>query len=241
VLPTGIATDDTTKFFFQDLVEKRSLVSLFDFENRNGIFPDVHRSYKFCLLTIGHGLFPSASAAQFVFFALAVEDLKDTEKHFTLSVEDIALLNPSTRTCPIFRSKRDAELNKAVYQRTSTLCASNIDSWNAYYMRLVDMEDHAEDIRFPWQDKGSEWNTVLYESKLIHSFDHRFATFKGVAQADFAAGQARNTTILEKQNPEFFCHAALSGSRFSRQRVICKIFRPQTRMVVGVARRCEGD
>ena len=36
VLPTGVATDDTTKFFFQDVVEKRSLVSMFDFENRRG-------------------------------------------------------------------------------------------------------------------------------------------------------------------------------------------------------------
>ena len=47
VLPTGIATDDSTKIFFQDVVETRSLVSLFDFENRKGIFfPRVHSSYK---------------------------------------------------------------------------------------------------------------------------------------------------------------------------------------------------
>lgn len=39
VLPTGIATDDSTKIFFQDVVETRSLVSLFDFENRKGLFP----------------------------------------------------------------------------------------------------------------------------------------------------------------------------------------------------------
>jgi hypothetical protein len=40
IVPTGIATDDTTKSFFQDLVEKRSLVSLFDFENRTLSFPE---------------------------------------------------------------------------------------------------------------------------------------------------------------------------------------------------------
>ena len=39
VLPTGIATDDTTKFFFQDVVGTKSLVSLFDFENRSGSIP----------------------------------------------------------------------------------------------------------------------------------------------------------------------------------------------------------
>jgi hypothetical protein len=45
--PTGIATDDSTKAFFGDLTEKRSLVGLADFENRESLFPGVHRSYKF--------------------------------------------------------------------------------------------------------------------------------------------------------------------------------------------------
>src|SRR5208337_520614 len=72
VLPSGIATDDTTKFFFQDVVEKKSLVSLFDFENK-GIFPSVHSSYKFCLFTSGSGAKPTTERAEFVFFAHAVE------------------------------------------------------------------------------------------------------------------------------------------------------------------------
>lgn len=55
IVPTGIATDDTRKYFFSDLVEKQALVSLYDFENREAIFPAVHRSYKFCLLTLRSG------------------------------------------------------------------------------------------------------------------------------------------------------------------------------------------
>ena len=58
VLPTGIATDDTTKFFFQDVVGTKSLVSLFDFENKGVFFPGVHSSYKFCLFTAGSGVRP---------------------------------------------------------------------------------------------------------------------------------------------------------------------------------------
>ena len=52
IVPSGIATDDTTNVFFADLVDRQSLVSLYDFENREGVFPGVHRSYKFCLLTL---------------------------------------------------------------------------------------------------------------------------------------------------------------------------------------------
>ena len=119
MLPTGIATDDTTKRFFQDVVRTRALASLFDFENKGIFFPDVHRNYKFCLFTAGRGLRPTADRAEFVFFAHAVEALRDPERRFVLSPEDIALLNPNTRTCPIFRSGRDAELAKAIYRRVT--------------------------------------------------------------------------------------------------------------------------
>ena len=121
VLPTGIATDDTTKRFFQDVVSTRALASLFDFENKGIFFPDVHRNYKFCLFTAGRGLRPTADRAEFVFFAHTVDALRDPERRFVLSPEEIRLLNPNTRTCPIFRSGRDAELTKAIYRRVPVL------------------------------------------------------------------------------------------------------------------------
>src|SRR5207247_8202999 len=59
VIPSGIATDDTTKFFFQDLVTHHSLVSLHDFENVKNIFPGVgHGRFKFCLLTLSGSASP---------------------------------------------------------------------------------------------------------------------------------------------------------------------------------------
>ncbi|MBU1184527.1 MAG: N-6 DNA methylase [Proteobacteria bacterium] len=115
IVPTGIATDDTNKQFFADLTEKKALLSLYDFENREGIFPAVHRSYKFCLLTMG-GPDAAPEGTDFAFFLTNTAQLHESDRHFKLSSEDIALLNPNTRTCPIFRSKRDAELTKKLYQ-----------------------------------------------------------------------------------------------------------------------------
>jgi len=120
VLPSGIATDDTTKFYFQDVIQSRSLVSFYDFENKN-IFPEVHSSYKFCLITAGSGQAPLAEAAEFAFFCHAVDALREPGKRFSLSPEDIKLLNPNTRTCPIFRSTADAELTKWIYRRVPVL------------------------------------------------------------------------------------------------------------------------
>jgi hypothetical protein len=69
ILPTGIATDATTQYFFRDLVISKALVSLFDFENREGIFESVDSRAKFCLLTLSGSGVPIA-AADFAFFLL---------------------------------------------------------------------------------------------------------------------------------------------------------------------------
>jgi len=136
VVPTGIATDATNQHFFRHLVESGRLVSLYDFENRKGIFPGVHRSYKFCLLTLRGERASSewrvASSereqplAEFAFFCQEAADLRAPERCFTLSPQDFRLLNPNTGTAPIFRSRRDAELTKHIYRRVPVLIHERI-------------------------------------------------------------------------------------------------------------------
>lgn len=190
VLPSGIATDDTTKFYFQDVVERQSLVSLFDFENKN-IFPSVHSSYKFCLFTAGNGERPTAEAADFVFFAHGVDDLRDPKRRFTLSPQDIALLNPNTRTCPIFRSRHDAELTKAIYRRVPVLIKEGppeVNPWGITFCRMFDMSNDSNLFRTREQLEAEGWRLVgnvfeqdgerylpLYEAKMIHQFNHRWS------------------------------------------------------------------
>jgi hypothetical protein len=68
IVPSGIATDDTAKHFFQELVNHRALVSLYDFENREGLFPAVDSRMKFCLLTLTGPGRPVPQGAEFAFF-----------------------------------------------------------------------------------------------------------------------------------------------------------------------------
>ena len=56
-----------------------------------------------------------------MFFATRAAHLRDERRAFTLSGADIALLNPNTRTCPVFRSQADAELTKKIYRRVPVL------------------------------------------------------------------------------------------------------------------------
>ena len=120
IVPSGVATDATTQYFFNEVMQSRTLASLYDFENREKIFPAVDSRMKFCLLTI-NGAARETAEAEFVFFALNVGDLQNEEKRFTLTAEEIMMLNPNTGTMATFRSQRDAELTKEIYQRVPIL------------------------------------------------------------------------------------------------------------------------
>ena len=219
VLPTGIATDDSTKFFFQDVVETRSLVSLFDFENRKGLFPEVDSRTKFCLFTTGSGSVPTSDRVEFVFFAHAVEELYDPERRFTLSPDDIALLNPNTRTCPIFRSRKDAELTKAIYRRVPVLSREasggypeenpwgirfrqgmfNMTSDSGLFRSRSDLEADGWRLEGNVFHKNGEECLPLYEAKMIHHFDHRWASYGEAGVEDVA----NDVPLDAKQNPDY--------------------------------------
>lgn len=211
ILPSGIATDDTTKFYFQDLVETRALVSLFDFENRQRIFPGIDSRIKFCLLTLTGTARPAAEA-EFAFFALDPSEVRDPKKRFTLTPEDIALLNPNTKTCPVFRTRRDAEITKAIYRRVPVLVNEvkgenpwgvtfrqglfNMTSDSGLFRTKEDLErDHFElrGNRFVLEEQVY---LPLYEAKMMHQFDHRFATYTD-------SGDTRDLLAEEKSDPAF--------------------------------------
>lgn len=62
ILPTGIATDATCQDCFADLIRHGALASLFDFENRDGLFPAVDSRFKFVALTLRGARNPVCSA-----------------------------------------------------------------------------------------------------------------------------------------------------------------------------------
>src|SRR5690606_11303571 len=132
IVPTGIATDDTNKAYFDEITQSRRLVSLFDFRNK-GFFPGAASAQgnRFCLLTLVGGS-GTAVPPEFAFRLEAIEQLSDSERRFSLSSEDFALLNPNTRTCPVFRSKVDAELTKKVYYRVPVLVNEKIANGNPW-------------------------------------------------------------------------------------------------------------
>ncbi|MFM7581484.1 MAG: hypothetical protein ACKO9F_02010, partial [Caldilinea sp.] len=236
LLPSGIATDDTTKYYFQQLNERSALVSLYDFENRRAIFPSVHRSFKFCLLTLRGDQDHVQPPAEFVFFAHAVEDLQDAERRFTLSPEEIALLNPNTRTCPTFRSRRDAELTKSIYLRVPVLIREGPPEQNPWKIHFrqglfnITSDSHLFRTQKELEAEGArlERNVYqarqpylpLYEGRLGHQFNHRFATQpRGILTSVKLCELTDPEFCVE---PEYFIHENDFTSRIEHRQLHCK-------------------
>lgn len=207
IVPTGIATDATTQYFIKDLIEKRSLAALYDFENAAPIFEGVHRSFKFCLLTMA-GRAEREDAATFAFFMHDPQSIAVSE--FALTPEEITLLNPNTGTIPIFRTRRDAEITLGIYRRVPVLVNENDpvngNPWGVSFMTMFHMSNdshlfHTREeleadgwvlegnvfIRETPPQKLREVMVPMYEGRMGHQFNHRFASLSGTERQSNAA------------------------------------------------------
>lgn len=198
IVPTGIATDDSNKAFFGAMVERNRLVSLYDFENREAIFPGVHRSYKFCLLTL-QGSDRGKEKASFGFFLTRVEHLQDKLRVFSLSREDFLRLNPNTKTCPVFRTSVDAALTTDIYRRVPVLIneTTGENPWGVSFMRMFDMSNDSRLFRTRPQLEAEGfqlWGNKMVKKEPVANGELRIANGEGRAASDksqMASGESR--------------------------------------------------
>lgn len=199
IVPTGIATDDTTKRFFQKLLNDRATVSLYDFENGKRLFPSVQGNVKFCLLTM--------SARPTAAFRVAAqlddpEQLRDPARTYAMTAEDVWTVNPNTGNCPTFRLARDAGLVTAIHRRFSVLHNDRHGAdnpWKISFGRMFDMTNDSHHFKNSEELDPSERVLPLYEAKLAHQFNHRAATFAGIPAADRFRTHARTAAPTDAQ------------------------------------------
>lgn len=207
IVPSGIATDDTTKQFFGAIAHGR-LVRLHDLRTGPGLFSEIgHQRFKFCLLTLGR-----SDSAEFVFFALKVEELQDARRRFELTPEEFKLINPNTRTCPVFRCQRDAALTKKLYRAAPVLleeaprdAAGQLlppaNPWGIRFLRMFDMSEDSKLFRDGPTD-SDEWPArPLYEAKMVHQFDHRWGSYAAALPGE--EPDPEDVTPEQKADPGF--------------------------------------
>ena len=223
IIPTAIATGAGGQHLFSELTQRGAVASLYDFENRKPLFYGVDSRYKFCLLSLV-GRARREPVAKYAFFLEDPTDLDDAEKVFSLSPEEVFLINPNTGTLPVFRSRRDAELTAAIYRRIPVLWHERRESgnpWGITPKNLFNMTDDS-DIFHSQEDleadggelqgnvfvRGNERMLPLYEAKMVHHFDHRWNTYYGTGNEE-----QRRLSLHERQSPLTVACRAIGSQR----------------------------
>jgi hypothetical protein len=218
IVPTGIATDDTTKEFFNDLIRNQQLISLFGFHNGKRLFPSVRPHQHFCLLTLGEN---RTVAADFAFSLSEVWELNDPNRRFSLTRSDIELVNPNTQTCPIFPTKRHMVLMKTLYQRVPILIREadkpdnpwgisfkqglfNMATDSGLFRTKKELEADGwafDETRRIFARDGEEY-IPLYDAKMIQQYNHRAADL-GFSGHQFRKISKERTSLEQLIDPSF--------------------------------------
>ena len=224
--PSGIYADKTAAPFFRSLSTSGQVGGLFDFENRRlgtalpPFFPDVDSRFKFCALIFGgdERRFDQSDCA---FFLPDTETIANEDRCFPLAPDDFARVNPNTGTAPVFRTRRDAEITRGIYERHPVLVdrsgAGEVRAWPVKYVTMFHMTNDSHRFRtgaeldaegfYPVQGnrwkKGKELYLPLYEGKMVQAFDHRAASVVVNPENLNRPAQPREATDEEHGDPDW--------------------------------------
>ena len=222
--PSGIYADKTAAKFFKSVSTGGRVAGLFDFENRRlgtalpPFFPDVDSRFKFCALIFG-GEDRRFDETKCAFFLHNTRTVDDPDRCFSLTPADFARVNPNTCTAPVFRTRRDAEITRRIYERHPVLVdrSRGNETWPIRYRTMFHMANDSHLFRtsvqleaegfYPvegnrWR-KGADTYVALYEGKMVQAFDHRAASIVNRDGNLFRPGQPDRTLDEEHHDPAF--------------------------------------
>ena len=101
-----------------------------------------------------------------------------------------------------------------VFWKEATEGEPEVNPWGISFQRMFDMSNDSNLFRTRKQLEKEKWKLEgnifkkekeqylpLYEAKLFHQFDHRFATFRDADEQALKGGNAQDVSAEEKKNP----------------------------------------
>ncbi|OQY36760.1 MAG: hypothetical protein B6243_02315 [Anaerolineaceae bacterium 4572_5.2] len=168
VIPSGIYSDLGTKQLRELMFKQTQITGLICFENRKGIFEDVHRSFKFVVLTFAKGDCTSSFSAAFM--RHDVTDLAQfpQEGGLALPVNLVQRLAPDSLSIMEFKSEIDVLIAEKMIH--FPLLGEHIDGvWNLSFSRELHMTDDSNLFKL----EPNEGDLSLYEGRMIWHFEHK--------------------------------------------------------------------
>ena len=220
VVPSGLCTDYGNARFFGGMVDQRRVAFIYDFENRQGLFPSVDRRFKFSLVGFT-GAGGGATRIPAAFFLHHADQLADRTIH--LEPDDFGRMNPNTRTCPVFRHPQDHALTRRIYERVPVLKRHDPadDPWCIRFRQglfnmtsdsgLFKTEAQLEAMG-AWRESGAlpTWGSAggrflpLLEGKMVQAFDPRAAGITVNLANVHRPAQPAPSTDAQLADPAFF-------------------------------------
>jgi len=201
IVKGGYITDKLCSNLFAETFRSGNLVAVSEFENKQKLFLSVHPQERFALVTLGRRI----RQADFSFDNLSVEQLRDPSRHNKMSYDDIVLLSPNTRNCPKFPNARELEITRKCYIQCPPLIQHDPpqNQWEISIDRYINVSDVSDEIVTAMELNGNipvSFNSnndlvPLYEGKLIHQYDHRYASY-------MVAGNDAQVLEVTNKSPE---------------------------------------
>lgn len=219
IVKSTLVTAPVHQKLWSTFLSDKSVRGVYLFDNKNKIF-SIDSRERFIV-------FVAAKERREIFeFATGLREpeMLSSVKSIMLKAEDLAVINPFTRTIPNVSNNDEISFLKEAHNRF--MLFSDVHS-KCHFGRLIHLTAHASSI-----DKTASMNNVpIYEGKFIEQYDARYATFRGMPDSKKYANKASAIKIDVKENsrkelPEcrYFVHKELWDKyrhQYSKEYSLC--------------------
>jgi hypothetical protein len=170
MVPGGIYTDVSATQLRAFLFEKTTVTGLFCFENRYALLKNIHRGFRFVLLTFEKGKHTETIPAAFL--RLNKEDLACFPEQGTVDVRVSLLyrLSPEILTIPNFQNQAEVAINEKML-KFPFLRERKDNRWSVAFTKEFDMVHQ----RHMLQQSQKSGLLPLYEGKMISQYSSTFS------------------------------------------------------------------
>jgi len=173
VLPSALMFEEGSLALRQHILTHCQMPFFYSFENNKGIFPDVHRSYKFALMQVlnvpppkGKKAAAKAATIDTAFYVLDAAELDDPARHVPYPLATIKTLSPQQWALMELRHAADLPILGKCYAAFAPLSADWLDFRN---------ELHMTSDKDLFLERAAPGAWPLFEGKMIWQYSHRLA------------------------------------------------------------------
>lgn len=166
VLPSALMFEEGSTVLRKHIFAHCRMPFFYSFENNKGIFPDVHRSYKFALMQIVNSppAFPQDEVIDTAFYVLDPAELEKPARHIAYSLETLKALSPEYWALMELRNGADLPILQRCYGAFSALSPAWLDFRHKLYMT---------DDKDLFIEKDAPGLLPLFEGKMIWQYSHQ--------------------------------------------------------------------